>query len=230
MAKLLLVEDDGSLRFIIQRCLEIDRHLVDLAETAEEAQNALNANEYDLIVMDWNLPDGSGSELCRRFRGLGGVTPVIMLTARGTKADMVEALDGGADDYVTKPFDAQELLARIRALLRRPKAVIPEKLSSGDFELDPNTLELRIGVDKVQLAPKEFALFELLMRFPNKAFTAEAILHRLWPSDTTSAADTLRTHIKNLRKKLGDSDGSIIRYTRSRGYSFSPKNHLEESI
>lgn len=208
---------------MIQTCFEMDRHLVDLAESAKQAMSALAANEYDLIIMDWGLPDGSGMDVCKRFRQNGGMTPVLVLTARGSKADMVEALDGGADDYIAKPFDAEELLARSRALLRRPATVLRENISLSGIHLDPNSLQVKINDETVQLSLKEFSLLELLMRHPGKSFTPEGIVHRLWPSDTASSTDTVRTHIKNLRKKIGDVDGRIIISIRGLGYSFGPR-------
>ena len=220
MAKLLLVEDDRNVSFVIQTCLEVDSHLVDSVETGQQALAALKTHEYDLIVLDWNLPDLSGLEVCKQYRAKGGTTSILLLTAKGGADDKVRALDAGADDYVAKPFVPEELLARIRALLRRPKVLVPTNLVVGDIELDPLKQQLKIGTQTTELAPMEFALLELLMRHPNKSFMPEAIIHRLWPSDTGSSNDTVRTHIKNLRRKLGDSDGSIIKSKRGLGYSF----------
>lgn len=220
MAKLLLVEDDRSISFVVQTCLEVDNHLVDAVETGQQALAALLTHEYDLILLDWNLPDISGLEVCQRHRSRGGTTPILLLTAKGGADDKVTALDAGADDYVAKPFVPEELLARIRAILRRPKAIVPTNLSIGEIELDPSKQQLKIGEHTVELAPMEFALLELLMRHPNKSFTPEAIIHRLWQSDTSSSNDTVRTHIKNLRRKLGDAEGSIIKSKRGLGYSF----------
>ncbi|MBU6453810.1 MAG: response regulator transcription factor [Cyanobacteria bacterium REEB67] len=222
MTKLLLVEDDPSLKFIIRRCLEIDRHFVDVVETLGAASAAIELNQYDLLVLDWNLPDGSGLEFCRKCRSNGFTVPVLMLTARSAKSDMVEALDGGADDYISKPFDTQELLARVRALLRRPQAIAPETVTVGQYSLDANLLQLRIGEEAIALAPKEFAIMELLMRQPSKFFPPEMIIMKLWPSSSEADATTLRTHIKNLRKKIDDSDGVLIQSARNRGYSFNP--------
>jgi DNA-binding response OmpR family regulator len=222
VTKLLLVEDDPSLKFIIRRCLETDRHFVDVVETLAQAATAVRLNKYDLIVLDWNLPDGNGLDFCRNCRSEGYSKPILMLTARSAKSDMVEALDGGADDYISKPFDTQELLARIRALLRRPPAIAPEILTVGKFSLDPNLLQVKIGEAAITLAPKEFAILELLMQQPERYFQPEWIIMKLWPSNTEAEATTLRTHIKNLRKKLGDTDGTLIQSARSRGYSFSP--------
>lgn len=181
----------------------------------------MTANEYDLILLDWNLPDQTGIDVCKRYRSKGGTAPILMLTARGAREDTVLALDTGVDDYVQKPFDTSELLARVRALLRRPRAVTPDTVRVNGFELDPNALVVVFGESKVELALKESSVLELLMRHPNKGFTPEAIMHKLWPTDSGSSVDTVRTHIKNLRRKLGDNDGQIIRSTRGIGYSFA---------
>ena len=161
----------------------------------------MTANDYDLIVLDWNLPDRSGIDLCQHLRASGCSIPILFLTARTTKADLVAALDSGADDFVSKPFDTQELLARARALMRRPEALVPQTLQVGRFVLNHDTLQIQIEEHQVQLTLKEYSLLEFLMRSPNKPFSAEAILHRLWPSETNSSPEVLRTHVKTLRKK-----------------------------
>ncbi len=219
MAKVLLVEDDHNLSIVIQTCLESDRHNVDTVDRGFPALAALRISHYDLVILDWNLPDVSGLEICKQFRNSGGGSPVMMLTAKGTARDKATALDAGADDYVVKPFDPTELLARVRALLRRPAAVVLNILKVGDLELDTNTFQAKRAEKSVELAAKEMAILELLMRYPKQSFTAEAIIQRLWPSDTMTSSETVRTHIKNLRKKLSaNEEDEFIKSVRNLGY------------
>jgi DNA-binding response OmpR family regulator len=219
MAKVLVVEDDRSLSMIIQVCLETDRHNVDAVDRGDMALSVLRVHHYDVVILDWNLPDISGLEVCKEFRNSGGGSPVMMLTAKGTAVDKATALDAGADDYVVKPFEPTELCARVRALLRRPQSVVNQVLKVGDLELDGHTFQARRGGKVVELAAKEMAILELLMRYPNQSFTAEAIIQRLWATDTMTSSETVRTHIKNLRKKLSTGeDDEFIKSTRNLGY------------
>ncbi len=222
MSKLLLVEDNENLAFMIQTCLETDRHLVDMVASGDEALTLLKMHDYDLLILDWNLPDLSGLDICVKYRSMKGSAPVLMLTAKSGSQDKVLALDSGADDYLSKPFDPQELLARVRALLRRPRAVIAGNLTAAGIELDPMTLQLRFGEQQIELSLKECTLLELLMKNPNRSFSTDVIMHKLWPSDSEVSSDTVRSHIRNLRRKLNDQDGSIIKQVRGLGYSFCP--------
>lgn len=219
MAKVLLVEDDQNLSFVIQTCLESDRHNVDAVERGMLALSALRTQHYDVIILDWNLPDISGLEVCKQYRTTGGESPVVMLTAKGAPMDKATALDSGADDYVVKPFEPTEFLARVRALLRRPQAVVSNILRVGDLELDATKFQARRADKVVELAAKELAILQLLMRYPNQSFTSEAIIQRLWPSDTMTSTETVRTHIKNLRKKLSlSASDEFIKSVRNLGY------------
>jgi DNA-binding response OmpR family regulator len=226
MAKVLVVEDDPTLSMIIQACLESDRHHVDTIDRGSMALSILRTQHYDVVVLDWNLPDISGLEVCKEFRDNGGGSPVLMLTAKGGVTDKATALDAGADDYVVKPFEPTELLARVRALLRRPQSVVNQVLKIADLELDGRTFQARRGEKTVELAAKEMAILELLMRYPNQSFTAEAIIQRLWPSDTMTSSETVRTHIKNLRKKLSNGDDDdFIKSVRNLGYRLTVQSN-----
>jgi len=219
MAKILLVEDDPSLSIVVKIHLESDNYLVDVVKDGLEAEAQLRSRNYDLIILDWMLPAMTGIEVCKQYRARGGKTPVLMLTAKDSSPDKVQGLDAGADDYIVKPFNDAELSARVRALLRRPDSIADKVLKVQNLELDTSLSRVTRESIAIELVPKEFALLQLLMRYPNKAFSAEALLDRLWSSDSSASVETVRTHIKTLRRKLGDTDtNSLIRTTRGIGY------------
>ncbi len=220
MAKILLVEDDKTIGKLISIQLERDHHLVERVTTGKDALFNLKVHDYDLLILDWMLPDLSGLEVCKVYRASGGKVPILMLTARGEAQDKVSALDTGADDYLVKPFVPVELSARIRALLRRPSTVLAGKnLSVQDIVIDTVMRQVTRAGNSIELTAKEFALLELLMRHPNQSFSVEAILDRLWKSETSASLETVRTHVKTLRRKLGDNEENpIIRTKRGLGY------------
>lgn len=219
MAKILLVEDDNNLSILLKMQLEQSRHLVDVVKRGLDALSQLRASSYELVILDWMLPDVPGIDVCREFRNTGGRIPVLMLTAKGTVEDKAAGLNAGADDYLVKPFHPTELDARVNALLRRPTVYTGRKLKIRDIELDSASGTVAKGGTEIELTAKEFSLLELLMRYPNQSFSLEAILDRVWDSDSSASIDTVRTHMKTLRKKLGDSDGDgIIRTKRGQGY------------
>ncbi|MBX9941802.1 MAG: response regulator transcription factor [Candidatus Obscuribacterales bacterium] len=219
MAKILLVEDDTNLGQLLKLQLEQGRHLVDHVAGGFIALSQLKVNTYELIILDWMLPDLSGVDVCRQFRGQGGRTPILMLTARGSVEDRASGLNAGADDYLVKPFAPVELNARVQALLRRPVTYAGKLLTVRDIELDTETARVFRAGQEIDLTAKEFALLELLMRYPNQSFTLETILSRVWQSDSNASVDTVRTHMKTLRRKLGDTDETgIIRTKRGAGY------------
>lgn len=222
--KILLVEDDQNLAYLLRLHFQHERFLVDLVQNGGEAVAQLKNHSYDLIVLDWMLPDLSGIEVCRQFRERGGKTPVMMLTAKGAIDDMALGLDSGADDYMVKPFHPKELTARAKALLRRPPQWEGKQLKVRDLEFDTASKRVARNGQEIELTGKELALLELLMRYPNRSFTLEAILDRLWESDSAASIDTVRTHMKTLRKKLGDDDeeNPLIRTKRGMGYSMIP--------
>ena len=219
MTKILLVEDDENLSIVLQMHLEHDRYMVDHIARGTEALAQLRSRSYELIILDWMLPDISGLEVCKQYRSQGGKVPVLMLTARGAIEDRAVGLDAGADDYLVKPFHPTELSARIRALLRRPNTIAGRTLHVQDIEMDTIECRVRRASKDIQLTTKEFALLELLMCYPNQSFTLESILDRLWESDSYASIDTVRTHMKTLRKKIGDNEeNSVIQTKRGQGY------------
>ena len=219
MSKILLVEDDENLAFLLKMELEQARFLVDHVAAGLVALSQLKMAEYDMIILDWMLPDISGVDVCRQYRGTGGRAPILMLTARGAVEDKAAGLNAGADDYLVKPFHPVELNARVQALLRRPTSYAGKTLQVKDIELDTEASRVFKGGQEVDLTSKEFSLLELLMRYPNQSFTLESILSRVWQSDSTASVDTVRTHMKTLRRKLGDNEeNGIIRTKRGAGY------------
>lgn len=202
MAKILIVEDDMDISTIVSRWLKHENHLVEISKDGEDAFVKLKLNQYDLIILDWMLPKITGVELCQKFRANGGTTPILLLTAKSTIENKETGLDSGADDYLTKPFDLKELSARVRALLRRSGSLTSKILKVGDLTLDAEMHQVLLLDSPVVLNPKEFALLEFLMRHPNQIFSGEALLSRVWQSDAMASTDTVRAHIKNLRKKI----------------------------
>jgi DNA-binding response OmpR family regulator len=219
VAKVLVIEDDVALAKMISDWLSIEHHKTELVHDGADAADRLKVYDYDLIVLDWELPGVKGVDLLKEFRARGGLTPVLMLTGRGTIDDKEKGFDCGADDYLTKPFHAKELTARLRALLRRPEGYLGETLKVGDISLEHANFRVTRGDEEIRLLPKEFALLEFLMRNQNRVFAAEALLNRVWATESEATVDALTTCIKRLRKKI-DVEGkpSIIRTVHGVGY------------
>ncbi|MBX9689011.1 MAG: response regulator transcription factor [Candidatus Obscuribacterales bacterium] len=219
MAKILLVEDEPALSSAIKEWLADEFHLVEIAESGDQALELLAKTSYDLILLDWMLPNLSGVEICKQYRAGGGIAPVLMLTAKKSLLAKETGLDSGADDYLTKPFHLRELSARVRALLRRPSQVAASVLELAGIRLDRSNLSVQKGTELLHLQPKEFALLELLMRNPGKPLSTESILDLIWGTNTEVSAETLRSNIKTLRRKI-DTEGqpSIIVTVHGIGY------------
>ncbi len=219
MAKILIIEDDVQLSKLVRDWLKMERHEAEVVNDGQEGLNRLKVYEYDLIVLDLELPMLSGMEILREFRATGKKTPVLILTGRTTIDDKELGLDSGADDYLTKPFHAKELTARIRALMRRVGGQVGLILKSGDIELDRAAFTVKRAGVEVKLVPKEFALLEFLMRNPGTVFPPEALLNRVWSNESDATVEALTTCIKRLRKKL-DTEGqeSLIRNVHGVGY------------
>ncbi len=218
MRKILLV-DDSSATDLLRLRLERDKYMVDCCSDGFDALATILHHHYDLIILELMTAGLNGVEVCRRFRESGGTTPILMLTSQSSVKDRVTALDAGADDYLLKPFCVEELLARVRALLRRPPKLTPKYLVAGDVLLDVvNRTVTRRGYP-VKLIPREIALLELFMTYPDQSFSADSILDRLWDSGPISSEEAVRTHIKTIRGKLGRS---IISTRRGIGYMLGP--------
>ena len=219
MAKILIVEDELDLALPIRDSLSREHHVVEIVDNGADAVEYLRLYKYDLVILDWLLPGLSGIEVCSRYRSTGGTTPILILTARGTVDDKEVGLDSGADDYLVKPFHLKELAARVRALLRRPSAVSGKVLEAREITLDPSARTVAKDGKEIHLLPKEFSLLEFFLRHPNQVFSAEALLDRIWESDSEAMPDTIRTHIKTLRRKV-DNEGepSLIATVHGVGY------------
>jgi OmpR-family two-component system manganese-sensing response regulator len=219
MSKILVVEDEPDIANQLQKSLQREQHLVEVASDGKAAIDLLSVSKYDLIVLDWMMPKQSGIEVCQWHRSRGDKTPILMLTAKGELEDKERGLDSGADDYLTKPFHLREFLARVRALLRRGSTAATNVLTAGKVTLDTVARKVSREGKEIKLEPKEFNLLEFLMRHPNQVFNVETLVVRVWESDTLVSADAVRVYIRNLRKKLDvDGEASIISTVHGSGY------------
>lgn len=223
MPKILVIEDDRDLAVTIVDALQGERHIVDAVHDGIEGLERLRLETFDVIILDWQLPRKSGIEILREARAEGLETPVIMLTGRGTIDNKEEGLGRGADDYLTKPFDIRELLARIRAQVRRSgrRNSVETTLQVRDLQLDPVKYKLTKGEKELHLMPKDFALLEFFMRHPDQVFSVPTILARVWSNDSEASPEGLRVAIRRIRKTIDSSDDpseSIIENVARVGY------------
>lgn len=220
--RILVVEDETRLADLIKRGLTHEGHAVDVAETGEEALDWTAAANHDAIVLDVMLPGISGLDVCRTLRKRQVQTPILLLTARDAVPDRVAGLDAGADDYLIKPFAFPELLARLRALARRPAETHPTRLVAGDLELDPASRQVWRGSREIHLQNKEFRILEHLMRNPNRVLSRDQIAEYAWDYDFPAVTNVIDVHIKSLRRKLDDPyPGQLIQTVRGAGYRLS---------
>lgn len=222
--RVLVVEDERKLARLIGRGLEEDRHVVELAFDGDEAVERAAGGVYDAIILDVMLPGRSGTDVCRWLRAHNVTTPILLLTARDQIEDKVEGLDAGADDYLTKPFAFEELLARLRALRRRATstpegAAHPTELRVGDLVLDLVRHEARRGDRTMPLTTREFALLELLMHHAGRPLTRTQIVLRAWPDDSEATSNIVDTYIHYLREKIDrDAERPLLHTVRGVGY------------
>jgi two-component system response regulator MprA len=220
--KILVVDDERAVRESLQRALELEGYDIELAADGREALARLENGEPqpDAVILDVLMPVVDGLEVCRRLRRAGNRVPVLMLTARDEIEDRVAGLDAGADDYVPKPFALEELLARVRALLRRTNAGSDDVLRFADLELDPGTREVRRNGDSIELTRTEFALLELFMMNPRQVLTRSIIFERVWGYDFGFASNSLDVYIGYLRRKT-EAGGKprLIQTVRGVGYA-----------
>ena len=216
--RILIIEDDELILKMLRRSLVYEGYQVDTAVDGEGGLNLLRDNKPALVILDWMLPGMDGLEVCRRIRELGN-QPVLMLTAKDTLENRVQGLDAGADDYQVKPFELDELLARIRALLRRTQVERAPVLTFGDLALDTSTRQATRKNRVIMLTAKEYDLLEMFMRHPRQVLTREIIFDRVWGYDFGGESNVLDVYIRYLRQKLeGDGEARLIHTVRSVGY------------
>jgi two-component system, OmpR family, response regulator len=221
--RLLLVEDDAKLARAVARGLRHEGFAVDLAEDGERALFEAAVYDYDAIVLDVLLPGSDGFAVCRALRERGCWAPVLMLTARGQVVDRIGGLDAGADDYLVKPFDFGELLARLRALLRRAPAERPAQLEVGDLVVDPATHAVARAGTPVELSAREFAVLEYLARHPGQAVSRTRLIEHVWDQNFEGSTNIVDVYVGYLRRKLEQPfDRPLIRTIRGVGYALEP--------
>ena len=230
--RILVVEDDPIIAQLIETILEQQKYAVDFATDGQLGLDLSDAYEYDAILLDVSLPKKDGIDVCRQIRSQGNTVPILLLTGLNSPADRARGLDAGADDYLGKPFDPQELLARIRAILRRSHQPSTPILTWGDLQLDPVSTNVTYSGTLVPVTPKEYALLELLLRNSKRVFSCDAILDHLWSDGGTPNEEVIRTHIKGLRHKLKQAGAAadLIETVYGIGYRLRPVNSLEVNL
>ena len=217
--RILVVEDADRMAALLGRGLRDEGYAVDVVATGEEAVWMASENPYDAVLLDVMLPDLDGFEVCRRIRAAGQWAPVLMLTARDAVQDRVRGLDVGADDYLTKPFAFAELLARMRALVRRGKSERPQLLAAGDLTLDPASREVRRGEQAIALTPKEFSLLEFFMRHPGEVLTRTRLIEHVWDFAFDGDSNVVEVYVRYLREKIDRPFGKeTLETVRGVGY------------
>ena len=223
--RILIVEDERKISAYIKRALEEQGYAVDAAYTGREALDWAESAQYDTIILDIMLPEMDGITVCRELRAQGNRAPILMLTAYDTIDDRVTGLDAGADDYLVKPFALKELLARVRALTRRPPGAPKSPvLQIADLTLDTLTRRVKRGIKSIELTAKEYAVLECLMREPDRVLTRTQIAEHVWNYDVFNHSNVVDVYIKNLRRKIDDNtEPKLIHTVRGAGYRITPE-------
>jgi DNA-binding response OmpR family regulator len=219
--KILIVEDEHKIANLVKQGLEQERFVVDVAYDGTSGFDLASSEPYDVILLDRLLPGIDGLEICKKLRTQGNHSPILMLTAKGQLMDKVEGLNSGADDYLTKPFAFEELLARIKALIRRPKNTLSNLLQVEDLTLNTDSYEVKRGDARITLSSKEFALLEYLMRHQNRTLTKEQIINHVWSYDANILPNTVEVFIGYLRNKIDrpfQDKKNLINTIRGFGY------------
>ncbi len=224
--KILIIEDEHKIANALKKGLEQEAFITDVAHTGEDGYDLASSEEYDLIILDLLLPGMDGLEICRKLRQEGKHTPILILTAKGQIEDKVEGLNAGADDYLAKPFAFTELLARVRALLRRPKEIKSEVLSCEDLTLNTSTYEVKRDGQTINLSRREFALLEYLLRHKEKIVSKDQIINHVWDYESEILPNTVEVYIGYLRNKIDrpfKDKPSLIQTVRGFGYKLGKK-------
>jgi DNA-binding response OmpR family regulator len=220
--RLLLVEDDSRIARFVARGLREQSYAVDVVGNGDEALYQIEINDYDLVILDVMIPGKDGFATCRAIRGLPKRMPILMLTARDAIGDRITGLDSGADDYLTKPFEFGELLARLRALMRRPNELRPSHIVVGDLVLDTGSQTAKRGNRTITLTAKEYALLEFLARNANRVMGRSEIAEHVWDESFDPFSNLIEVYVNRLRRKLGDENGKpLLQTRRGSGYILS---------
>jgi len=218
MAKILIAEDDMDLGQSVERYLKGQGYTVDRVGDGTEAASYLRTYDYDLVLLDWQLPGRSGVDVLSELRGRGLTVPVIMVTGMGAIENKELGLESGADDYITKPYEMRELLARVRSSLRRAQGqLISPVYTAGPLSLDSRSRRVTINDTPIDLLPKEFQLLQFFLSHRGEVFSPESLLDRVWPSDSEATAEAVRSTFKRLRKKV-DIEGLLLKTVYGVGY------------
>jgi DNA-binding response OmpR family regulator len=222
--RILIIEDEHKLAEILMRSLRGEGFIVDAAESADEGFHLAVSDHYDLLILDLQLPDGSGTEVLRRLRQQQHKVPVLILTARGDLESKLENFEAGADDYLTKPFALPELLVRVRALMRRGPAIKDTMLKLADLEIDRLSRQVRRAGHRVELSPKEYSLLEYLLLNSGRVLTRSMIIDRVWDHSFEGFTNIVDVYVRQLRRKIDEGfDPKLIRTVRGLGYSIDPE-------
>ncbi len=222
VARVLVIEDDVEVAQALELCLKSEGHSPEMAFNGREGFELLKFGGYDLAIVDWQLPELDGDEICSRYRVAGGKTPILMLTKKAKIQDKVAGLDSGADDYLPKPFDVLEFTARVRALLRRSSNLFDGSLARGRVSLDYAGRKVTIDERTTQLVKREFDLFEFLLRHPGTYFNTDQLLKHVWGSSADVGDEALRVCINRLRSKIDvEGEPSVIENAKGWGYKIS---------
>lgn len=226
--RILIVEDEHRIARTIKKGLEQEQYAVDLAYTGNDGYDLASTEDYDLIILDLMLPEIDGIAICKNLRRKNIHTPILILTAKGQTYEKIEGLDSGADDYLTKPFSFEELLARVHALFRRPKTMLNEILTISDLQLHTKQFTVQRGTTPIKLSYKEFSLLEYLMRNADTILTKNQIINHVWDYEANILPNTIEVYIRNLRNKIDapfKNKNPLIHTVRGFGYKIT-KNEL----
>ena len=226
--RVLVIEDDAEVLDFLLRVVRSAAWAADGVATGKAGLDAFERGTYDLAILDVGLPDSDGFEVCRKLRARGDLTPVLILTARNALNDRVRGLDAGADDYLAKPFAVSELLARLRALARRPSVAFEPRLKIADLDLDPATRRAARGSRSIRLTVREFALLEYLMRNPRRVLSRSQIIAHVWDDNFDPVANAVDVLVRRLRRKIDQaSEVQLLHSVRGVGYVLTDKPQAE---